>query len=147
MSDYGIKVVKTGADIVSTDIRDLIMSSKYSMLKYHSDTLTFTTINPGDYNAYVEVPHSLGYVPSFIAYWQDTNGKLHYIPGYPYGVDFKNYTYAYATSTAIRCGIQYLDIAGDGGGYNQSISYATGWGNYFCDPYDAISFCSMGQWM
>lgn len=71
MGDWGIKVTKTGKGVTSTDLRDLLMHSNYSMFKYHLDTTTSMTINAGDTSKTVTVAHGLGYVPAFIAYFND----------------------------------------------------------------------------
>lgn len=71
MGDWGIKVSKSGKGVTSTDLRDLLMHSNYSMFKYHLDTTTSMTINAGDTSKTVTVAHGLGYVPAFIAYFND----------------------------------------------------------------------------
>jgi len=109
--DYGIKVSVTGEDISSVDIRDLLMSSSYSMLKYHSDNTDSVTVSGGDTDKYVDFTHSLGYVPAFIAY-QQYGGNIYFIPSVPRSGGFDNYSYAYADTTKIRCGIVFPD------GYN-----------------------------
>lgn len=117
MKNYGIKVVESSKDISSTDVRDLILSSKYSMLKYHLDTTSDLTINVGDTHKYVDFTHNLGYVPAFIAYelWNGTEATI--IPygslnegGYPFLPT--QYVYAYADSTKIRCGKVYTNPYG-----------------------------------
>lgn len=104
--DYGLKVMQEGADITDTDIRNILMSSKYSMLKFHSDQTDSVTVNAGDEEQYVEFSHSLGYVPAFIAYYKFDN-KIYFIPNVPRSGDFPNYGYAWADSTKVRCGIVF----------------------------------------
>jgi hypothetical protein len=72
MGDWGIKVTKTGKGVTSTDLRDLLMHSNYSMFKYHLDTTTTMTINAADTSKTVTVPHNLGYVPAFLVYSNDS---------------------------------------------------------------------------
>lgn len=106
MRDWGIKVSIPGKDITSVDPRELSMSSKYSMLKYHMDDVDTATISPGDTEAHVDFTHGLGYTPAFIAY-HDFDGAWRFIPGIPRAIDFTAYGYAYADATKVRCGINY----------------------------------------
>lgn len=71
MSDWGIKVSNAGTSILSTDIRDQIMNSQYSMFKYHSDGTAYATITNGGTVAIGTIAHNLGYVPAFLAYTSD----------------------------------------------------------------------------
>ena len=68
MSDYGMKVTKVGKDIASTDIRDWILHSDYSMFKYNSTLTGSITITAGNSTGSLEVTHNLGYVPAFLVY-------------------------------------------------------------------------------
>ena len=70
MGKYGIILSKTGYDIDDPDIRNILMSSEYSMLKYHSDNSASITLHHGDTSKYVDIPHNLGYVPAFIVYYE-----------------------------------------------------------------------------
>jgi hypothetical protein len=145
MSDYGIKVIKTGTPIESSDVRDMLMSSNYSMLKYYRDVEAKATISPGQNNAYVDIPHDLGYVPAFIAYYKDySDNKLYYIPGLPESSDYSVYSYAYATNSIIRCGIQYTGL-GPGAAYNQTLSLADGTGNLWSDETSDNTFILTGN--
>ena len=86
--NYGIKVTKVGKSIDDNDIRNIIMSSKYNMLKYHLDTTTSLEINNGDSSGSKSVAHNLGYVPAYIAYVTSTylSSSNHFILPYPGGV-------------------------------------------------------------
>lgn len=106
MTDWGIKVSIPGKDISSVDPRELSMSSKYSMLKYHMDDVDTATISPGDTEAHVDFTHNLGYTPAFIAY-HNFETVWRFIPGIPRAVDFTSYGYAYADATKVRCGINF----------------------------------------
>lgn len=120
--DYGFKIVKQGSSINTTDIRDILSSSKYSMLKYYKDQTGSVTFTPGDTAQTADIQHNLGYVPAFIAYAKDMDGKMHYIsaPPYPAGYDF--YMYAYADTIKIRVGFAYGLTA-----YNYDAETATDW--------------------
>jgi len=107
--DYGIKVVQSGADTTTTDIRQILMSSKYSMLKYHLDTTATITLNPGDTDVYTEVAHGLSYVPAHIVYFK-YQGKQYFIPTLPRSGGFTEYGYAWASSSVVRCGYAFTDV-------------------------------------
>lgn len=123
--DYGIKVVQSGANINTTDIREILMSSKYSMLKFHSDNTSSVMVNGGDTNKYVEFTHNLGYVPAFIAYHK-YGSNIYFIPSVPRSSDFDNYGYAWADTTKVRCGVVFPN------GYNKLIrtTYNTAYTTY-----------------
>jgi len=70
MGDYGIKVMKEGYSINDTDIRNILLSSKYNMLKYHIDTTGNLTVTAGNTSGSINFAHSLGYIPIFLAYVQ-----------------------------------------------------------------------------
>lgn len=103
MADYGIKVMKTGSPVTDTDIRNIAFSSKYTMLKYHSDSTVTVTITAGNTSGSVDVTHSLGYVPAFIAYvqinnFETINRMLPFgVPGNPF------VAFAYVNSSIVRC--------------------------------------------
>jgi len=106
MGDLGIKVVKNGADVTSTDVRDIILSSKYSMFKYHSDTLGTVTFNGGDQHKYGTITHNLGYVPAHISYTVDPiEGANFMIPSIPYGVSGYDYAESQCGTTNLVIGI------------------------------------------
>jgi len=128
--DYGIKVVKAGKSITSTDLRDIIMSSKYSMLKQHSTTTGSATISQGGTSCYVDFSHSLGYIPAFLAYVSVSgfeSSKERMIPNYSWGsiagseeYNFFGISNAYANSSTIRCSynlaVPYNTVAYDADG-------------------------------
>ena len=120
MSDFGVKVVKEGKDISTTDPRDVYMSSQYPMLKIHSDSLVSVTFNPGDTEKTVDITHGLGYTPAFIAYY-NFGGRLFYVPSIPRASDYNSYGYAYSDSTKVRCGFVFSSP------YNQIIKNANDW--------------------
>jgi len=126
MADIGIKVVQVGANIDTTDIREILMSSQYSMLKYHSDNTASVTLVPGDSDKYAEISHALGYVPAFIAYIK-IDGVQYFINP-PRASDFTSYPYAWASSSVIRCGYAYSV-----GAYNQMVKNPSSGTDYWYD--------------
>ena len=73
MTKYGIKIIKEGESPTTTDPRKISMSSEYTMLKYHDVVDATLTISPGSDTGTVTIPHSLGYVPAYMAYAFGTN--------------------------------------------------------------------------
>jgi hypothetical protein len=107
--DYGIKAMKVGYSITDTDIRNILMSSKYNMLKYHSDNTTSLSINNGSSSGSVNIAHTLGYVPAYIAYVKSTElSSRNYILPYPGGVytgtgyDIQVDSYATSSNITLR---------------------------------------------
>lgn len=113
MTDYGIKVVNPGKDITSTDIRDLSLSSKYTMLKYFSDTTDSFTITAGGTSGSVSFTHDLGYVPAFIAYVEHS-GFESIQRQIPFGRSpqalIEN---AFATSSVVTCRVNQTAVGDD----------------------------------
>jgi len=112
-TNYGAKVSKAGYNITTTDPRELLMSSGYTMLKQHSDSGSTIEINAGNQEGSVDFNHSLGYVPAFAAYIygsnaeiQQLNNAMRLIPlsgGYKEGFPW---VHAYATSSKITIDVK-----------------------------------------
>jgi len=68
ISDYGIKVVKGGKDVGTTDIRDFILHSDYPMFKMGTTVAGSITLSAGQRYGTVDINHNLGYVPTFLVY-------------------------------------------------------------------------------
>jgi len=117
MGNIGFKVMNAGTSIESNDPRDIIMSSKYSMFKYHSDTLGTLTFNAGDQDKYGTIPHNLGYIPAHISYnVNPIEGASFIIPSIPYGTT--GYDYA-----DCQCGTENMVV-----------------GYHFAEPYNQITY-------
>lgn len=110
--DYGIKVSKAGANAESTDPRDLLMDSKYNMLKVHQDSTSNITFTPGDTYQYADFTHNLGYVPAFMPYVQDLSdsSKLRFI-GFTPPTDLGVAYWSYADSSKVRIGVSLIGVA------------------------------------
>ena len=134
MADIGLKVVQAGANIDTADVREILMSSQYSMLKYRSDNTASVTLVPGDSDKYAEISHTLGYVPAFIAYIK-IDGVQYFINP-PRASGFTSYPYAWASSSVVRCGYAYST-----GAYGQVHVGASDWWDEY---YQAISFARIG---
>lgn len=67
-SKYGIKVVKSGKDTSSHDLRDFIVHSDYSMFKFHDNLNGELSIDVGETEDSLTLYHNLGHVPAFWFY-------------------------------------------------------------------------------
>lgn len=68
MGDYGIRVSKTGKDVLTDDDFDMALTSKFSTYKVNSvDSGTFN-INAGNAGLTLTFTHNLGYKPVLFAY-------------------------------------------------------------------------------
>lgn len=110
MADYGIKVMKEGYDISDTDIRNILMSSKYPMLKYHSDNTGSVSFNPGESDKYIEFTHGLGYTPAFIAFYE-YGGRIYNVNAIQAVGAGTAGAYAWSNSTVVRVGFAFTGRA------------------------------------
>lgn len=76
MADYGIKISKTGNDVLTALDRSMIMTSKYPMYKAYSSGTGSMTKSGGNSSKYGTITHSLGYIPiCFVfGYYVDQSG-------------------------------------------------------------------------
>lgn len=95
-----IKILKSGKSLSSTDIRDYLFHSDFSMLKYHMDNIVTMTINAGDTETVATLNHGLGYVPEFMVYRSATDGIFE-IPDRIVTYSIDHHYFAYADSTKI----------------------------------------------
>lgn len=66
MADYGIKVSKAGFDVKTTADKNLILTSKYPVLKVKMQGSGSVTVSGG--NGVATITHNLGYRPIIIAF-------------------------------------------------------------------------------
>lgn len=117
MVDYGIKVMKAGYGVTNSDIRNILMSSKYPMFKYFSDNSGSVTFNPGDSHKYIDFTHNLGYVPAYISYFK-YNGVIFNINATgANGPGGSVNAYSWADTTKVRAGFIF-----DGLVYGQRVT-------------------------
>lgn len=134
MGNWGIKVSAPGYGIETTDIRNIIMSSKFPMLKYYDDLSSSVTFAPGDSHQYHDFAHSLGYVPAYLAFYK-WDGKTYNInAGAATGVGGGVYSYSWASSSIIRVGMVFTGQA-----YGRNTFYQT-----MVDCYDDRSSSRIG---
>lgn len=74
-----IKILKPGASENSTDIRDYRFHSNFSFLKGYLDTTESMTINAGDTEKIITIPHGLTYAPE-VDVFHDTGSGLVQLP-------------------------------------------------------------------
>lgn len=70
----GIRFMKSGKPYSSTNLRDILLDSRFKMFKFHSDDIRTLTITNGEMTGLATFPHNLGYVPAFLAYMGDMSG-------------------------------------------------------------------------
>lgn len=79
MGDYGIRVSKEGVDVKTGDDKDMILTSKYPLMKEAlSGGGTVTLVSGVQYT--LTIAHSLGYIPFMTAYIDDGFGKFSISP-------------------------------------------------------------------
>ena len=76
--DYGLKISRSGVDVGTATVLDLIFSSKYDYLRIFSNnsgSITVPAANVGVENgsASVSISHNLGYYPAFIVFSDNPN--------------------------------------------------------------------------
>ena len=70
MGDYGIRVSKTGKDVLTDEDFDMALTSKYPTWKIHSTASGTFTLNAGNYRLTLTDAHNLGYNPIWFGYIQ-----------------------------------------------------------------------------
>ena len=132
--NYGIKVMAEGSGITETDIRKILMSSKYSMLKYHSDSEGSFDLVPGDTHKYLDISHDLGYTPAYISFYK-FGGKIYNVNVQgANGPGVNIYFYSWSNNTVIRSGMVFQGITYGQTTYDQTPPTGYCWWNdYFND--------------
>lgn len=73
MGDYGIRVSKTGKDVLTDEDFDMALTSKYPTYKVESEASGTFQINAGNAGLTVTDTHNLGYNPMFFGYIKKGN--------------------------------------------------------------------------
>lgn len=76
MSDYGIRISADGIDVKTGADKDMVLTSKYSMLKGALPGTGVISVPRTGVDAVVTIPHGLGYIPFAQAFWNDRDGDL-----------------------------------------------------------------------
>lgn len=75
MSNVGIKVSRVGVSVQTTNIEDLIFTTKYPIWKVSQEEAVSVTITGGQTLGYTDTSHSLGYRPFVIGFAQPDTGS------------------------------------------------------------------------
>lgn len=111
MIKTGIKISRSTTDITSTDFRDLLMHSDFSMFKFHSDDTYPMVISPTDTTKTITIPHGLGYVPMFMSYFGGSEGTfLLPLRVASFSCSLDRHIFSYADSTNIYITLKNNDI-------------------------------------
>ena len=73
--DYGIKVSRSGVDVKTATIDDLIFTSKYPSWKVKEKGTGVVTVSSGNTIGYTETAHSLTYRPFVIGFSEPDTGS------------------------------------------------------------------------
>lgn len=65
MGDYGFRISKEGTDVKTGDDKDMVVTSKYSLLKGSLSGTSSGTATNGTTTTFTVVTHNLGYIPIF----------------------------------------------------------------------------------
>lgn len=76
MSSYGIRISAEGIDVKTGADNDMVLTSKYSMLKGSLPGTGVISVPRTGVDAVVTIPHGLGYIPFVQAFWNDRDGDL-----------------------------------------------------------------------
>ena len=110
MANWGLKFTKSGYPVTTTDPREILMSSKYMMFKYHNEYTATVTFNPGDKTKTTSIAHNLGYVPAFMAYGVRSDDSANFIiPSIPYATSEFDWGEAWADQNNIYFKVTIFD--------------------------------------
>ncbi len=108
MGDYGLKISREGASISSSDVRDLVLDSKYKTFKTRALATDSVTIPSGNSGAQKQIAHGLGYVPMFFVAAELGSGKYFNIFLRQYFDDGSNSFEIYASVDATNLTVTVL---------------------------------------
>ena len=112
--DYGLKIAKTGYDVLIAGDNNLVFSSKFNSLKEYLSGIISDTVDPASTKT-VTVAHGLSYAPSFLTYNDGDDSYWHY--GNSGGLQFyvsPTYEQIYAWSDATNLNIVLQNIYAGG---------------------------------
>ena len=115
MSDLGMRISQTGVDVKTGTNAEMILTSKYSMLKGSIQGTGSVSVVRDGTPMIVTIPHGLGYIPMVQALFSDRNQKYwntaNYIlfPVY----DFDGVTEFFCSATADTTNVYLKFIVAD----------------------------------
>lgn len=83
MSDYGFRISADGVDVKTGDDKDMVVTSKYSMLKGTVSGSGVVSVPRNATRTDVTIAHGLGYIPMVQGFWNDRDGD-EFDPNYFY---------------------------------------------------------------
>ena len=119
MGDYGFRISKNGVDVKTGDDKDMVMTSKYPVLKGSLNGSGSVTVNVNGGPATVTIAHNLGYAPIPKAYAQESGfGYYVEMPVYDYitVTEFDQYQFSWiieSDSTNVYLKFEYEELLGD----------------------------------
>lgn len=97
MADYGIKVSKDGFDVQTAADKNLSLKSGINIFKVSEDG-SGTVAASGT----VTVAHGLGIIPFFLAFMEDTSGKMRIVNGSGFITSEQFRGYANTTNVVLK---------------------------------------------
>lgn len=76
MSDYGIRISADGVDVKTGADKDMVVTSKYSMLKGSISGSGTISVPFSGVTQTVTIAHGLGYIPMVQAFYNDRDGDF-----------------------------------------------------------------------
>lgn len=127
MSDYGIRISPDGVDVKTGADKDMVITSKYSMLKGSLSGSGVVSVPQTGTRTNVTIAHGLGYIPMVQGFWNDRDGDI-FSPNDFYPLPFYFVTFL-ETAFSVKSDATnvYLSFSIDdfgGGGAAVDIRYA-----------------------
>lgn len=76
MSDYGFRISATGVDVKTGSDKDMVVTSKYSMLKGSFSGSGVVSVPQNGTRVNVNITHGLGHIPMVQGFWNDRDGDV-----------------------------------------------------------------------
>ena len=118
MGDYGFRISKDGVDVKTGVDKDMVLTSKYSVLKGTKTGSGTKVVTVDAEPAVVTIPHGLGFVPMAKAYAQE-NGTSYYgempvyfLEGDGYDVLYQGSWWIEMDATNVYLKFEYLNLLG-----------------------------------
>lgn len=127
MSDYGFRISADGVDVKTGADKDMVVTSKYSMLKGSLSGSGVVSVPRTGVRTNVTIAHGLGYIPIAQGFWNDRDGDefaptdFYQLPTY----SFSSFELAFsikADATNVVLSFSIDDFGS--GGANIDIKYA-----------------------
>lgn len=80
MTNFGMKISRTGINVNTGNDRDMVFTSKYSCLKGSLSGSGSTTVQNNGTIVTITIPHSLSYIPMAQAYFSENNANFQVLP-------------------------------------------------------------------